>query len=544
MMRLRVLAASLTALVAVASAEAQTIRGVVVDDSTKLPVEGASVMLLDASSSEIARSTRSDSAGNFTLHAARPGSYRLRAVRIGYQPLTSETVKLGIGQLTVMRLRMTTLAQRLIPVRITERRSLTAAELMSSTGFDLRESKGLGMFLSGSRLAALGHYGLQEIIASLLQPTLYVRADPVLGEVIRMRQGTSECAPEIFLDGQLLATAPDPIIRFDSSGLETALDTLRRTLRAEAEDQRVASSQGYALSVLANLRAIDLHGIEVYRANQVLPASLGGWFGATKKSMRPCGTLAVWTKSGVGLPITSAKSRRVDALQVISGSVVGYETGLPVANVPVTLLNDGRDVIGKPVVSDARGRFTIRTNRIGPLRLHTGSVGYTESTTPAIDVGTDELVLVKVFVSAFQPVMTPLGVAGRITPQRLSVTSRAGFTYRRERAIRGTFFGVEDIGAANPARIIDLLKPLSGVRIGDSGEAGSITFPRADDLPRCKPSFHLDGRPVVGAIDTALAAVPMERILGVEVYLAPEDVPPIFGDFAAECGLIAIWRKP
>ena len=530
-------------LLASASLGAQSVRGVVVDDSTKLPVDGAVVTLREADGGAIARTTRTDSVGGFIIHAARPGSYRVHAARIGYRPLTSEVVKLGLGQLVVMRLRMTTIAQQLIPVRIVERRSLKAAELMSATGFDLRESKGLGLFLNGERLAAMGHDGGREILATQLQPTIYVRNDPVLGEVIRMREGLGECAPEIFLDGRLLATAPDAVIEWNPSGLETALDSLRFGMRVEAEDQRISAMEGYALSVLANLRAVDLHGIEVYRANQVLPASLSGWFGMTKSTRRPCGTVAVWTKGGLGLPLASARNKRVSGVQVITGNVVNYDTGVPVAGVPVTLLTDARDVIGPPVRTNAHGEFTIRTNRAGPLRLHTGSIGFTESTTPSFPVGRDEMVVVKLFVSPVQAVLTPIGVTARIGPQEIGATALAGFTYRRERGGPGTFLRASEIERSGAARIADLIRPIPGVRMAGTVPADTITLLRGEDLPRCRPAYYVDGRTVSGNVEAAVASIPIRDIFGIEVYTTADDVPSVFGDTGSDCGVIAIWMK-
>jgi hypothetical protein len=534
----------LVSLIAFAPLGAQSVRGIIVDDSTKLPVEGALVELLDAGNGTVARTTRSDSSGNFTVHAGRPGNYKVRAARIGYAPLTSESVRLGVGQLAVMRLRMTTIAQRLVPVRITERRTLKAAELMSSTGFDLRESKGLGMFLSGARLAALGHDNLKEIINSHLQPTIYVRADPVLGDVIRMRQGMRECAPEVFLDGRLLSTAPEPVVEFDSSAALTLMDTIRLAARIDAENQRISASEGYAVSVLSNLRAVDLHGVEVYRANQVLPASLGGWFGITKRSVQTCGTVAVWTKGGLGLPLASARNRRVSGVQVITGTVVSYDSGLPVADVPVTLLTDAQDVIGPTVKSNERGEFTIRTNRAGTLRLHAGSVGYTPATTPSFPLAKDEMVAVKFFVSSIQPVLTPLGIAARLTPQTVAATSPAGFTYRRERGDAGTYYGAHEIARLGAQRLSALLRLHPMVRMAGPAPTDTVTFLRGDDLPRCRPMYLIDGKPVRGDVEATIGALVMERVFGVEVYADPADVPQVFADLAPECGVVAIWMTP
>src|SRR5688572_25174738 len=286
-MRRRALLGSLVLLASAVAAPlyAQSVKGVIVDDSTQAAIEGVLVALIDGDGRELPRTVRSESGGGFIVQAHRQGSYRVRATRIGYRPVTSDPVSLNIGQLAVVRLRMVTIAQQLIAVRVVERRAMTAAELMSTTGFDLRESKGLGTFLGKERLAAMGHDGVQDILATQFQPTLYVRDDAVLGQVIRIRQGRSECAPEIYLDGQLLSTSPDPMAIIDSSAIVTEMDTLRLRMSVEAEQSRVSASQIYAMSVLANLRAVDLHGIEMYRANQTLPPSLGAWFGSTKRAI-------------------------------------------------------------------------------------------------------------------------------------------------------------------------------------------------------------------------------------------------------------------
>src|SRR5688500_18338098 len=200
-MRGHIILASLVSLFAFApAARAQSVKGVVVDDSTKLAIDGVLIALVDGRGEEQPRSVRSDSAGNFTLRASRPGTYRVRATRIGYRPVNSDPVSLTIGQLAVVRLRMTTIAQQLIPVRVVERRQLNAAELMSTMGFDLRESKGLGKFFSGEALASMGHASVRDILATQLQPTAFVYDDPIFGEVLRIQQGSNMCPPEVYLD--------------------------------------------------------------------------------------------------------------------------------------------------------------------------------------------------------------------------------------------------------------------------------------------------------------------------------------------------------
>ena len=545
-MRRRVLVASLAtliSLVAPTAARAQSVKGVVVDDSSKLAIEGVLIALVDSRGEEQPRTVRSDSSGSFILHASRPGTYRVRATRIGYRPVHSDPVPLPIGQLAVVRLRMVSLAQQLIAVRVIERRPMNAAELMSTTGFDLRESKGLGTFLSGEALASLGHASVRDIMLTHLQPTAHVLNDPVLGEVLRIRQGRTDCAPEIYLDGQLLATIADQPAILDGSNLTTEMDSLRFRMSVESDQSRTAASQIYAMSVLTNLRAVDLHGIEVYRGNQLPPPSLGAWFGSTKASVRPCGTIAVWTKNGGGRPVVTARSRTVDALQVISGTVLDLDSQRPVPGVRLTLLNDARETVTEPVISDERGEFVIRTNRAGALRLRAGSIGFTESTSPAFPVAADELVFVRMFVSATQAVLAPLGVTARVLPRTFGISELGGFTYRRERGLHGVFFRPEEIRASGARSLAELVKGVAGVQVTGTASGDAIEIVPAEDLPRCRPTYYVDGAPVATDPDATVRSLPLDRLVGVEVYARPGTVPLIFADASENCGLIALWTR-
>src|SRR5688572_12794731 len=183
------------------AAEAQSIRGSVVDEATRAPIPNVLVTMIGVGDLSVGVGVRTDSAGNFVVHAPRAGTWRVRTARIGYAPLTSPPVDLAIGALAVVRLRLTTIAQPLAPVQVVERRQFNAAELMSTTGFDLRRERGQGAFLSGERLQAMGIDGLREVLALHFQPRLMVYIDPVVGEVLRIREGARLCAPEIYLDG-------------------------------------------------------------------------------------------------------------------------------------------------------------------------------------------------------------------------------------------------------------------------------------------------------------------------------------------------------
>jgi hypothetical protein len=516
---LALLAASTTSL------GAQTIRGTVVDADSKLPIASVKMMLVDDAGADIMPGVRSDSLGAFALHAARAGSWRVRAMRIGYGPVVSDPVSLSVGGLAVMRLQMTTIAQRLLPVQVLERRQLSASELMSAAGFDLRESRGLGRFVSGARLAAMGRDGLHEIFATQFQPVLYVYADPVLGDVLRMRQGADQCAPEVFLDGRLLATAPGVAAIVDGPPPQTALDSMRAQMRIESEQTRVGADQMYALTLLSSLTANMLHGIEVYRANEVPPTSLGAWFGMTQATIRSCGAVAVWTKAGARSLVTArGVTSPGNAIQVISGTLIDYDTGKPISGRSVTLLSEGRDRIGVAAVTDERGDFTLRTGRAGELRLAAGGDGYLVSTTPTFRVSANEMVVVKLFVSGRQGVLAPLGVASRVLPQHIGVNSLAGFTYRRERAQAGTFFRAADVERLGARGLGDLLRTVDGFRSD------------------CTPTYYLDGTRLTNDVQPTVGRLPIGNLFGVEAYARAADVPDIYAD-PASCAVVVLWTK-
>src|SRR6185369_8907241 len=89
------LALSVLALSLPALASAQAIHGVVVDRADA-PVAGVVVMLLDNASMAVARAL-SNTRGEFRLTASKAGRYRVRTMRIGFVPVTSEPIALADG---------------------------------------------------------------------------------------------------------------------------------------------------------------------------------------------------------------------------------------------------------------------------------------------------------------------------------------------------------------------------------------------------------------------------------------------------------------
>jgi hypothetical protein len=112
-------------LCALTTARAQTIRGVVVDAANQ-PISGVVVFMVDSGSNVVARALSSD-AGEFRVAATRPGSYRLRTMRIGYRALTTAAVALASGAEVTRRISLTGARVQLDTVRVVDRSSCNVA---------------------------------------------------------------------------------------------------------------------------------------------------------------------------------------------------------------------------------------------------------------------------------------------------------------------------------------------------------------------------------------------------------------------------------
>lgn len=104
----------IAALLPLAPAAAQTIRGSIVEETTGAPVDGAIVRLLAPDSTRL-MSTLSDDRGRFVLRAPMAGRYIVRAERIGLRATMSPPLTLAAGEI-----RNFTMAARPIPVTMPE----------------------------------------------------------------------------------------------------------------------------------------------------------------------------------------------------------------------------------------------------------------------------------------------------------------------------------------------------------------------------------------------------------------------------------------
>jgi hypothetical protein len=99
---------------------AQSISGVVVDRASDRPIPGVVVVLLDSGNVQVARALTNEG-GEYRVVATGLGVYRLRTLRIGFQPVTSEPIALTAVAEVIRKLSVASVAVSLDTVRVASR---------------------------------------------------------------------------------------------------------------------------------------------------------------------------------------------------------------------------------------------------------------------------------------------------------------------------------------------------------------------------------------------------------------------------------------
>ncbi|MBK8247315.1 MAG: carboxypeptidase regulatory-like domain-containing protein [Gemmatimonadetes bacterium] len=114
------LAALAFVLIAPAAVNAQRVRGVVIESDGTTPAAHVALLLVDSAGALTARGQTGGS-GSFELVAPAPGSYRLRALRVGFAPTVSELLVLGPEEVRTVRITLAGQRVTLPAVQVTDR---------------------------------------------------------------------------------------------------------------------------------------------------------------------------------------------------------------------------------------------------------------------------------------------------------------------------------------------------------------------------------------------------------------------------------------
>ena len=190
----------------VASASAQSIRGIVLDDATDEPIAGALVNLLDTSGARLG-GVQTGTDGRFLLPLERPGTYRLATRRLGYGPATSTLLHVPDSGVLDVEFRLTPEPVRLAPVEV---RARPRRSRLEGAGFYRRRQMGIGRFMTAEEIEKVGGTWVSDVLRA--EPSVRILYNPRrLGwDISFWGAGSSlsgrPCRPLVVLDGVRVET--------------------------------------------------------------------------------------------------------------------------------------------------------------------------------------------------------------------------------------------------------------------------------------------------------------------------------------------------
>ena len=231
---------------------AQAIQGHLFEAGTQEPIILAQITLLSGSG-EIVDQTFTNETGYFIVASEVPGSFFLRAERMGFSARTEGIFELGErGVLTVeFRLRKTPLEMDTLVVEA-ERRDLK----LNLLGFYDRRKVGFGRFIGPEEIEKKPVFQTTDLLRMI--PRVRINHAPFGQSTVTIAGSTSAwgkaCYPKVIIDGFEVS---------HGSGEPARLDEL--------------------------ISPVNIRGIEVYRGAAETPLQFGG-------ASSPCGVILIWTR--------------------------------------------------------------------------------------------------------------------------------------------------------------------------------------------------------------------------------------------------------
>lgn len=243
----RTVSLALVAALSVAGAQspARDLRGTVLDTAGR-PLPNADVRIMD-----LARATRTDSAGNFAILGIKERIVDLAVRRLGYEMrLVRVSMINGEGENARIVLHAEPVVLAGVAIEAPEAPHPYFVE------FEKRRSRGIGTFLTEHDIEKLNTSLPSDAFRTLPGVRLVRLSNGGSGVRFSSTQGMrssrgGECVPTIWVDGQ---AAP---------GME-----------------------------IDDIRSGDIHGIEIYRGVSTIPAQFSGPGGGGAQ----CGAIVVWTR--------------------------------------------------------------------------------------------------------------------------------------------------------------------------------------------------------------------------------------------------------
>jgi hypothetical protein len=237
---------ALLALLTAGPAWAQAvITGRVLDDISDAPVGEATVQAL--SGETVAAQARTDASGAFRM-ALPPGTYTLRAQRLGYESNTTAPLTVAAGASPAVDIRVAASELVLDSLQATARAEPRSPRL-ERNGFYERQQGGLGRFVTAAEIARQRPIEVSDVLRTI--PGVRLLPAGFNKWAVVMSRSGGNCQPVVYMDN-----------------MQVAANEIDDVLQPE-----------------------HVSGIEVYRGGSEVPAQWGG-------SRASCGAIVIWTKVG------------------------------------------------------------------------------------------------------------------------------------------------------------------------------------------------------------------------------------------------------
>lgn len=275
------------------------------------------------------------------------------------------------------------------------------------------------------------------------------------------------------------------------------------------------------------------------------PRSPEGWsFPVRARSDVPGRPLRAGVPGPTAVSVPAALAALLGVLLLPSGPLAAQETGA----ISGTVVDANRDAplglarveiprLDRRTLADERGRFRFGEVPAGTYSVRVEYLGF-ETTVREVTVLSGEVVTVEILVTPRPISLEDLEVTS------LSLTWFPGFIRRKEDRT-GHFFTKQEIEAADPDHLTDLLRDREGVRLGFNRHAYGARkrFPQfyytgpayeggaGSGRPRlssafCRPVILVDGEPIgPGSPYLRFNEIPPELVLAMEVYYRAEELP-------------------
>jgi hypothetical protein len=171
-------------------ATSQIVAGRVVDASSNAPVGGVTITLVDTLAATH-RAVVNNAAGEFIIVVKAPGTYLLRASRLGYATTQTPPIEIGDGEVVEVEVRLDVEAVQLEPLTVVMRRRENQRER------DLREY-----------YERVEHYGEPHLGSTQIYTREFLEGwdafsvEDAFRFYLRWRPYGRGCDPKVFLDGQ------------------------------------------------------------------------------------------------------------------------------------------------------------------------------------------------------------------------------------------------------------------------------------------------------------------------------------------------------